>query len=245
MRRDDGARRKRRIETCCELIRIGRRLGQGLVALQRGDANEAVAVVQRAIELQEGVPEFHGNLGSAFSALRQWDDAIRCYRRAVELQRDYTDGWQNLGRVLKRLGRLEEAIGHLDEAIACYRQAIECRSEFVSLAELHAAHTAFETAHAAPLRTTWAKHANTHDPSRKLRIGFVSPDLRRHPVGHFLIPVLENIDCGECEIYCYSNDARRDDLTVRLRATATAWHHVWDRTDQELADQIRADRTSH
>ena len=89
------------------------------------------------------------------------DEAVACYRRALELKPDYAEAYNNLGIVLKEQGKLDEAIacfrralelkpdyaeahsnlgsalkdqGKLDEAVACYRRALELRPDF---AEAH------------------------------------------------------------------------------------------------------------
>ena len=73
-------------------------------------------------------------------------------------------------------------------------------------------------------------------------MGFVSPDLGRHPVGYFLVRVLENLDKEHLETICYSDRIVKDDLTHRLQAAATQWRDVIGMSDQQLAEQIRADR---
>ena len=92
----------------------------------------------------------HGNLGVALKDQGKLDEAVACYRRALELNPDFAAAHSNLGNALQDLGRPEEAIachrralqlkpeyaeahnnlgnalkdqGHLDEAIACYRRA--------------------------------------------------------------------------------------------------------------------------
>jgi protein O-GlcNAc transferase len=72
--------------------------------------------------------------------------------------------------------------------------------------------------HAEPLAKFRQPHANTADPERRLRIGYVSPDFRNHPVSHFLMPLLSNHDHRQVEIFCYAEVARPDDITERLRA---------------------------
>ena len=89
------------------------------------------------------------------------DEAIACYRRALELRPDFAAGHNNLGNALKNQGKLDEAIacyrralelkpdyaeahnnlgnafknqGKLDEAIACYRRALELKPDY---AEAH------------------------------------------------------------------------------------------------------------
>ena len=44
------------------------------------------------------------------------DEAVACYRRALELKPDYAEAHSNLGNALKDQGKL-------DEAVACYRRA--------------------------------------------------------------------------------------------------------------------------
>ena len=65
----------------------------------------------------------HYNLGIALHAKGQIDEAIGCYRQAIQLKPDYSEAHNNLGGVLSELGRF-------DEAIASYRQAIQLKPEF-------------------------------------------------------------------------------------------------------------------
>ena len=55
------------------------------------------------------------------------DEAVACYRRALELKPDYAEAHNNLGIALKDQGKL-------DEAVACYRRALELKPDY---AEAH------------------------------------------------------------------------------------------------------------
>ena len=55
-------------------------------------------------------------------------------------------------------------------------------------------------------------HENVRDRHGRLRLGFVSPDLGRHPVGYFLVRVLENLSQEQHETICYSDRIVKDDL---------------------------------
>ncbi len=55
----------------------------------------------------------------------QLDEAIACYRKAIELDPKYAAAHSNLGAALKEKGQL-------DEAIACYRKAIELEPKFAA-----------------------------------------------------------------------------------------------------------------
>jgi predicted O-linked N-acetylglucosamine transferase (SPINDLY family) len=75
----------------------------------------------------------------------------------------------------------------------------------------------------------------------RLRLGYVSPDFKRHPVGYFLAGVLENHDRARIEAIGYSDTAAPDDLTARLRAAAAGWRETRSLSDEALAGLVAAD----
>ena len=223
----------------------------GIALKDQGKLDEAVACYRRALELKPDYAEAHNNLGIALKDQGKLDEAVACYRRALELKPDYAEAHNNLGNALKDQGKL-------DEAVACYRRALELKPDYaeahsnllltlqyctgVTPAALAEAHAEYDRRHAAPLRGAIAQHENVRDRHGRLRLGFVSPDLGRHPVGYFLVRVLENLGQEQHETICYSDRIVKDDLTHRLQAAATQWRDVIGMSDQRLAEQIRADR---
>ena len=223
----------------------------GNVFKDQGKLEEAVACYQRALELKPEFAEAHNNLGVVLREQGKLDEAVTCCQRALQLKPE-------LAEVHYNLGTLSTDKGKLDEAVACYEQALqrkpgytEAHSNFlltiqyragITLSELAAVHGEYEQLHAAPLRRAWPRHENDRDPDRRLRVGFLSPDFGRHPVGYFLIRALENLDRGQCETVCYCNRSSKDDLTARFQAAATIWRDVSDLSDRGLTAEILADR---
>jgi predicted O-linked N-acetylglucosamine transferase (SPINDLY family) len=95
--------------------------------------------------------------------------------------------------------------------------------------------------HAEVLRRQRRSYANERSPEKRLRIGYVSSDLRQHPVGFFFAPVVTHHDKQAFELICYAAVRRPDALTAQFRACADRWHEVTGLNDAELAEQIRAD----
>ena len=240
---------RRALELKPDFAQAESNLGNALRA--QGKPNQAVASYRRALELKPDFAEAHYNLGVTLNDQLTLDEAVACYRRALELKPDFAEAHNNLGNALREQGKLEEAV-------ACYRRALELNPDLaevrsnllytlqyctgvtpVALAEAHAE---YDRRHAAPLRGAVAQHENVRDRSDRLRLGFVSPDLGRHPVGYFLVRVLENLGKEQVETVCYSDRIIKDDLTCRLQAAATQWRDVIGNSDQRLAEQIRADR---
>jgi protein O-GlcNAc transferase len=63
----------------------------------------------------------------------------------------------------------------------------------------------------------------------KLRLGFLSSDLRAHPVGYFALPLFEHVDTERFEIYCYSfyqgDVADQMQTFFASKSTAYRWDH--------------------
>ena len=79
---------------------------------------------------------------------------------------------------------------------------------------------------------------NTLKPFRKIRIGYLSADLRRHPVGYFLLPVMKNTDPGHCFNICFDlNDPDygcTDPVTRQFKSLADGWEEVYERPDSYI-----------
>ena len=198
-----------------------------------------------------GYAAAHSDLGNAFKGQGNLDDAIACYRRALELKPEYAEAYNNLGNAFKDHGSLNEAID-------CYRRALELKADYsaahsnllytfhycpaVTLAALAEAHAEYDRQHAVPLYGLAPRHDEIRDSRARPRLAFISPDLGRHPVGSFLVRVLENLRQEQYETICYSDRIVKDNMTHRLRAAATQWRDVFGISDERLAEQVRADR---
>jgi tetratricopeptide (TPR) repeat protein len=69
---------------------------------------------------------------------------------------------------------------------------------------------------------------------RPLRVGYVSPDLRRHSVAFFLEPLLAHHDPAVVEVHAYSDVPIGDEVTLRLRSLVPHWHPSQALDDEAL-----------
>jgi protein O-GlcNAc transferase len=149
-------------------------------------------------------------------------------------------------------------MGLFDEACATFRRALEVQPDspvihsnliydlhfrFADDREMLAReHQRWYERHALPLERFSRPHDNDPDSQRRLRVGYVSPNFARHPVGRFLLPLLECHDHRQFEIFCYASVAAPDELTERLRGHADHWREVGGLSDEQLAELIREER---
>jgi predicted O-linked N-acetylglucosamine transferase (SPINDLY family) len=188
----------------------------GVVAQRRARPSEAVRLHRRALALDPKRLEAHLNLGAALSDQGLFAQAGAACRAALELDSERWGIWSNLMFSL-----------HFDPALT--PEAI--------LAE----HLRFGARAAASVPSAAPAFTCSFEPERRLRIGYVSPDLREHPVGYFMEPVLREHDARGFEVCCYSDAPHADALTARIEATAARFVECAGLGDQALAERIRAD----
>jgi predicted O-linked N-acetylglucosamine transferase (SPINDLY family) len=83
--------------------------------------------------------------------------------------------------------------------------------------------------------------ARNRNPGSQVRVGYLSPDLLKHPVGFFVEPILKHHDREKFEVICYSDNASTDELTKRLQNLDLTWHECSAWNDVRLDEQIRSD----
>ncbi|QYO64435.1 tetratricopeptide repeat protein [Leptolyngbya sp. 7M] len=79
-----------------------------LICLQQGQAELALAHIQRAIDLDPNGAEFHSHAGVVQCSLGNLAAGIACYQRALSLQPSSHTRF-NLGLAFQKLGQLEAA----------------------------------------------------------------------------------------------------------------------------------------
>jgi protein O-GlcNAc transferase len=257
----------------------------GVIALQTGNVEAALGLVQRAVALRPEAAVARNNLGQVLERLGRDDEAVRCYEAAIGLDPTYAEAHNNLGYLRARQDRLTDAEafyrkaieldgryaephanrgnllkdrGELDAAIGSYRRAIELRPDLSALhsnlllalhyhpdaspADLLREHLSWAERHVAPLVTGRRPHDNEPEANRRLRVGYVSPDFREHPVARFILPLFREHDRRQVEVFAYSDVTTPDPVTGLVRERVDSWRDVTRLGDEQLADAVRADK---
>lgn len=223
----------------------------GIVYRELGHSTEALQHFQQALRLKPDYAEACNNLGAVHQEQGNLTDAVAQFQEAIRLKPRFAEAHNNLGAAL-------HLQGFLPEALACCQQAVDLQPgkaplyssylcvlqycEDVTPAKLLEAHVEYESRYAVPFRASWQPFDTYRNEEGPLRVGFVSPNFRCHPVGYFLVRLFENLDPEQCETVCYANQIVHDAMTVRLQTAATLWRDVSGLSDEMLAESIRADR---
>ena len=129
----------------------------GLVLLQNGQPEKAIAQFREALRIDPTYSETHNSLGSALLQSGQAEEAIARFREALRINPAYSEARYNLGNALLRSGHIGEAIARFrevlridpadseahfnlgnallrnaqtEEAIACFREALRVKPAY-------------------------------------------------------------------------------------------------------------------
>lgn len=224
----------------------------GTVLVKTSRAGVGASLIGKALTLNPKLRNGYYNLGAAWLAAGRPSLAEQACRKSLQLDGPDADTFLNLGNALSNQGRPLEAL-------ACFRKARKLAPENAPVVSaylmglqyvpgqndmaLHEAHV--QTAREWTERegqgflVEEGRPSSTDDAS--LRIGFVSPDFRQHPVGFFLSSYFAGRRSGNCFVICYSDVERDDAVTRRLRETSDCWRNTSKIGNGDLLNAIRQD----
>ncbi len=73
----------------------------------------------------------------------------------------------------------------------------------------------------------------------RIRVGYVSADLRRHPVGDALALVLREHERARFDVHVFDSTQRIDEATSQLQAIGHSWHRIANLADESVVRLIR------
>ncbi len=220
----------------------------GLALFRLGDLGGSERSLRQAIQLEPRNAEAHHELANALRMSGRYADAIACYQAAVQLRPDFALAYFNLANIFLKCGEHRSAEQSFRKALAMSPLPSAVHSSLLHVLnyfssdpqELYLEHRRWQQAHFPT--TEPVSHENQPDPARRLRVGYVSADFRKHSVAYFIEPLLKGHDRARFEVYCYSGVSAPDEVTRRLRASADCWRDIHAVSDDEVVQQVSRDR---
>ncbi|MEM9007662.1 MAG: tetratricopeptide repeat protein, partial [Cyanobacteria bacterium P01_F01_bin.86] len=212
---------------------------------------KAIECYQKIVELQPHKPYTYVNLGVALRFQGKLTEAIAAYRQALQLDPNFAQTHSNLGNALNDQGKFTAAI-------AAYRRALELNPDFPQAynnllfglnyssdyepTEIYHEHRQWAERQAAVYPPVTQTPGRDYDAQRRLRIGYVSGDLKTHSVAYFMEPLLAAHDHDKFEIICYANNTQTDKTTQRLQQLADGWRDISPLSHEQVVALIQQDQ---
>ena len=220
----------------------------GIFLVRSGQGAAGLDALRRGAELRPNVAAGWLNLGGALLTLGHPAEALVAHDRATALTPHEAIGHRGRAMALHGCHRMPESLAAFDAALridpldvtsASQRLLVLHYLDEFSAAEVAEEHRAFGRLAAGlqPARVL----PRAGGPDKRLRVAFLSPDLRTHAVACFLEPLLGGLTPDGFELVLYHDHAIEDATSARLRARAALWRNFTGLPDVEVARQILAD----
>lgn len=225
-------------------------LGMGVVSQDERQFDEAITCYRKALEIDPTNALVYIDLGTAYREKWHLNDAMMYFQKARQLSPDSADVYYNIGAVHLLQGDLNKARENYHQALGLNPEFITVHQNLLMISHyatcnsaeaIFSEHLRFAQKFAEPLSSSIEPHSNERRVDRRLRIGYLSPDFRKHSVAYFIEPVLRAHNRGEFEVFCYSNVSVPDEVTKRIQGYADFWRDITKASDEDVTELIRRD----
>ena len=230
---------------------IAKHMGVALFRMQR--PNDAVPFLIKAIELYDGdYIEAVETLADCLMNANRVDEAWTCYKELHESDPDNVGhlahllgasirrcAWDRLSDLIMRLRRVSDGLTNcIAQPFMMASVPGVMRGEMLGLAQRFARHS-------VPTSIIDAKPDLPHSSpaGRRIRVGYLSGDLLRHPVGFIIPEIMELHDRSRFETFAYSTRQAPDDDPIRPRLQLAFEHfaEIGGLPVRQLKEKIRQD----
>ena len=214
-----------------------------------GQKRQAYAWYEKCVEI-EPTALVYNEMALMNESRGHLAECVEYLRKAMTIDPDIPAIWVNLA--VKLIERKQ-----LNEGFSLLRKAILKEPDnpvFFSLYLINLTHLPDVTPQMVfALHKQWGKtfaptsmartsHGNAPVTDRRLRIGYISPDFRKHSVSPFFEPLLDGHNRDNVEVYGYGNVSSPDEITERLKGKFDHYRHIFGLDDKTLAQLIEQDR---
>jgi predicted O-linked N-acetylglucosamine transferase (SPINDLY family) len=221
----------------------------------------AIASYIEALKLDPQNVTYLGNLAGLCLELGILSPALEALNTILAGSPDNVPALINKAKLLKDAGRVDEGILLLERAIEVSKNATH-KYDYVGCVDPMWGNYLF-TLLFAPSSTpakilerhlTWGAKISKESPARfkhrpethakraKIRVGYMSADLRQHSVTAFIGAVFKHHDPAQFEIFAYTTSATFDAVSAAIKGQVFAWRDVAHKTIAETAQIIHEDQ---
>ncbi len=199
---------------------------------------------RNALDINDNNVNALANYGIVLSEMRLIPEAIEIFERLLEVKPNYSFGLGLLTYERMHICDWDNLESETELITAGIHSELEvCKTlGFMALSDAAADHFQCGKIFAAArfsnrYEPVWKGEQYIHD---KIRIAYISPDLREHPVGHLMAGVIENHDRSRFEITCISIGADdNSDIRARLCAASDNFIYARSMSAHEIAELIK------
>ena len=213
-----------------------------------GDDDNAIDLYRRVIALQPGHTPALNNLGQILRRHGKASEALDLLYEALSFDKNSANILCNIADCLRDKGQIGNALQFYDCAVNASGALATMHSNGLHALIMGATDPlAVRKAH-QDWQQKWAVQCDYDVPvpgetrrNRKIKIGYLSGDLREHSVAYFLEPLWANHSRDRFETFAYRTQGLKDGMTTRLQGIVDQWRDLDGMDDAAVTALIRND----
>jgi predicted O-linked N-acetylglucosamine transferase (SPINDLY family) len=214
---------------------------------EQGALDNAIDAYLKAIAINPNFTRLWVYLAIAYGEKSDHPNAYAWLQKTLTAEPNNAEAHLAIGFLKKEQGLLSEALEHHTLAFAGKDNAA-AHSNYLFMLHYDANMTpqdiynkTLEWSARYAEGITHLPHRNNPNPDRRLRIGYVSADLYKHPVTAYIESMLHSHDAAAVEVFCYANQLKQDDVTKRIQSSVHQWRNIHGVSDDIAARLIQED----
>ena len=221
----------------------------------------AIASYIDALKLDPKNTMYLGNLAALCLELGILSPALEAFDTVLAACPGDIPTMINKAKLMKDAGRVDEGILLLEKVIAASKNPTN-RYDYVggidpmwanylftllfapssTPAKILERHLAWGAKISKEFPSRFKHRPETHAKRAKLRVGYMSADLRQHSVTAFIGAVFRHHDAAQFEIFAYTTSSTFDAVSATIKGQVFAWRDVAHKTIAETAQIIYEDQ---
>ncbi len=214
---------------------------------KQGLVEEALDSYRAALAIDPTHYKANQSMEFVLSQVGRLVEAEEVCRRALRFKPDFVEMRQLLSSILGKQSKYDEVVKESDRAFEApsvhpviWEQRLYCYSYHSDLSaeEIYKEFVRWGSQFPEP-QVDFRSH--DRNPNRRLRIGYVSPDFRKHTSRFYFWPLFQYHDRKSFELFAYSNVEDEVAWTGLFREQFEHWRDIRRLDDEAAAELVRAD----
>ena len=204
---------------------------------------------RRALKINPESIKTKYNIASVFIDTGRYGQAKTILNKIIEEQPNNIYAYSKLGEIFCNLDDFFKGIKYFHEAISISKNNQNLYSLLffysnystnMNAEEIFENYKLYDQRFGLPHKDKWKPFAQPKVPNKKLKIGYVSPDFKKHSIERFLLPTLAYHNHDKFEIFAFAELENEDMVSQEYKTYVDHWIRTDGMTDYELAQKIRS-----
>ena len=225
------------------------------VFIETKNISNAIKNAKLAIKLDKSKSEAIQNIGVIYFKLKKYSLAKKYFENAIQKKVfsnnlftqlancqinlfDFKTGEKNLRISFEKLIKEKNTTLNLLDNFSQIFFGLNYQPYYTA-EQIYSYYKQFNLKFGVPLQKHWKPFPQIKKNKPKLKIGYVSPDFKKHSVENFLKPVLRNHNHKQFEVFAFAELSQEDNTTQEYKSYVDQWVPTQGFTDLEMAQKIR------